>query len=169
MKRDFVIVEPSKRDVSDIVWTLRANRGDPSMFLRSQTDVGRDLKEFIVAKDAKGRIIGCAALHQYNTALGEILSVAVLPEFQGQGIGNALTENRIRQAELHGIEQLWLATVKPSYFGRFGFKPFSRWKLPASVLMHKLEQVFRQPLRRWWPAIFGKFTFMEKHVGTKVA
>ncbi len=58
-----------------------------------------------------------------------------------------------------------LATVKPGYFGRFGFKAFSRWKLPTSVLLYKLGQVFQQPLRRWGPAILGKFIFMEKQCG----
>jgi N-acetylglutamate synthase-like GNAT family acetyltransferase len=169
MKSDFVIVDPSEHDVYDIVLTLRANRNDPSMFLRSPGDISRNLKDFIISKDINGRIIGCAALHQYNPALGEILSVAVLPEFQGQGVGNHLIENRIRQADLNGIQWTWLATVKPVYFGRFGFTPFSRWKLPVSVLIHKLNQVFQQPLRRWSPAIFGKFTFMERHTETRIS
>lgn len=169
MESDVTIVEASEQDVGDIVSILRANRGDPSMFLRSPANVRKNLRDLIVAKDTGEQIIGCAALHKYSPTLGEILSVGVLPDFHGQGIGSRLMENCIQQADANGIEQLWLATVKPGYFRRFGFKRFSRWKLPASVLSYKLRQVFQQPLRRWLPAILGKFTFMEKHGESNVA
>jgi amino-acid N-acetyltransferase len=164
-----IITGASEQDVRAIVAVLTANRDDRSMFLRSDADVRANLKDFFVAKDALGEVIGCAALHAYTPTLAEILSVAVLPKFQGQGIGNQLVESCIKRASANGIKCLWLATVKPAYFARFGFKPISRWKLPAFVLWYKLRQVFQQRLQRWLPAILGTFTFMEKESESDVA
>ena len=63
-------------------------------------------------------------------------------------------------AAADGVQLLWLGTAKPQYFARFGFKPMSRWHLPLSLLIYKLWLVFRQPMERWIPAVFGRHVFM---------
>lgn len=63
-------------------------------------------------------------------------------------------------ADSSGIRDLWLATMKPEYFSRYGFQPVSRWGSPASALLRKLRQTLRQPSGRWLPALFGRHTFM---------
>jgi len=162
MVEEVTIGQATELDVRHIISVLLANRHDPSIFLRSEGDVRQNRRDFIVAKDRLGQVVGCAAVHAYSPTLGEILSVAVVPEFQGQGIGGRLVEECLRRARANGIEHLWLATVKPGYFARFGFKPISRWKLPVSVLLYKLRQVFQQPWERWLPALSGRFQFMEQ-------
>jgi len=107
-------------------------------------------------------VVGCAALHRYSSTMAEILGVALRPAFQGQGIGLLLMQHCECVAKNAGIGRLWLATIKPAYFARFGYKPISRWDLPASVLLRKLGQVFQQPVGRWLPAIFGRHTFMQR-------
>jgi len=156
------IVPASKDDVTAIVSVLAANRNDPGLFQESELEASRNLSDFLVARSASGQILGCAALHRDRPALAEVFGVAVLPEFQGQGIGARLLQECLQNAAASGIEQLWLATIKPEYFSRFGFRPISRWDLPASVLLRKLRQVFQQPAARWPPALFGRHTFMRR-------
>ncbi len=108
MESEIIIVEASGQDVNGIVSILEANRDDPSMFLRLHAAVNKNLKDFFVAKDARGEIVGCAAVHQYSPILAEILSVAVLPEFQGHGLGNRIMDKCMQRAEADGIEHLWL-------------------------------------------------------------
>jgi N-acetylglutamate synthase-like GNAT family acetyltransferase len=146
--------------VDDIVAALRANRGDPSLFQRSPTDIRKSLSDFLVARDSDGRVLGCAALHSSAIDLAEVLSVAVQPYTQGRGIGGLLVEGVLARAGQAGIGRVWLATLKPGYFARFGFRPISRWDLPAAVLLRKLTQVFRQAPRHWGPALVGRQTFM---------
>ncbi len=158
---DTITVHPAAQcDVDDIVAVLRANQADPSLFRRSPANVQMRLSDFLVARDSSDRMVGCAALHQYAAHLAEILSVAVQPAAQGRGIGRLLVEASLARAGQANISRVWLATLKPSYFAHFGFRPISRWELPVSVLLAKLTQVFLQPPRRWSPALVGRQTFM---------
>lgn len=163
MPEDITLGDAVEEDVGGIVALLRANRDE--LFLRSQRDVQRRCADFIVARDARGVVLGCAALHRYSAGLAEVLSVAVQPERQGHGIGSRLLAECTRRAQQRGGERLFLATLKPAYFARFGYTVISQWRLPASVLLAKLGQVFRQPVATWLPTLFGHFTFMERELG----
>jgi len=139
---------------------LHANRDDPSLYLRTPADVRRHLDEFLVARDATGRVLGCAAVHRDSEALAELLSVAVLPDTQGSGIGARLVEACTARARAQGIPRLWLATLKPSYFARFGYRPISPWRLPPAVILGLLRLIVRQPRDRWRNALLGREVFM---------
>lgn len=157
-----MITHAEADDVDTIVEVIAANRDDPAIFLRDAPDVRKHLSDFMVARDGSGRVIGCAAMHEHQPGIAEILSVSVAPDHQRHGIGHSLLERAIEVASSRQLDHLWLATSKPGYFGRFGFEPMSRWRLPAGVLVAKVYQVFEQPVARWLPALFGRFTFMER-------
>ena len=148
-------------DTQAIVSIFLANRGDPGLFQEPEAEVRRNLQDFLVARDAKGRAVACLGLHRDSAELAEIYGVAVLPELQGQGIGAMLMQKCKEQAAACQLTHLWLATVKPEYFRRHSFGPISRWSLPAAVLLRKFRQVFQQPVQRWVPAILGRHTFMK--------
>jgi len=155
-----IIAAAAAADASGIVAVLDANRHDPSLYLRSERDVLGHAGEFVVARDAFGRIVGCAALHRDSAGLAEVLSVAVLPTAQGKGVGGRLVEACERRARAQGIPRLWLATLKPGYFARFGYRPIPLWWLPPAVLLGKLALVVRQPPDRWRNALLGREVFM---------
>lgn len=48
-----------------------------------------DVQEFTVA-ELGGKIVGCGALHVMWEDLGEVRTVAVLPEIKGKGIGTKI-------------------------------------------------------------------------------
>jgi len=139
---------------------LAANRDDRGLFQESAEAIVRTIKDFFVARDATGRIVGCAGMHRDSASLAEVYAVAVLPACQGKGIGKQLMQACMQAAREAGIQDLWLATVKPEYFRRYGFQIISRWELPAATLLRKLRQTFQQPFERWLPALFGRHTFM---------
>ncbi len=158
--REAAIGPATDADVSGIVAVLHANRADPSLYRRAPADVRRHVGEFIVARDAAGRVLGCAALHRDSRELAELLSVAVLPDTQGGGIGARLVEACTTRARAQGIPRIWLATLKPGYFARFGYRPIPRWWLPPAVLLGLLALVVRQPPDRWRNALLGREAFM---------
>jgi N-acetylglutamate synthase-like GNAT family acetyltransferase len=147
-------------DAQSIVSLFVANKDDPGLFQESEAEVKRNLRDFLVARDSNGMVVACAGLHRESDDLAEIYGVAVLPQVQGQGIGAMLMRKSKERAVTGQVACLWLATVKPEYFRRYSFSPISRWTLPTSVLLRKLRQVFRQPVQRWTPALFGRHTFM---------
>lgn len=61
-------------------------------------------------------------------------SVAVRPEWRARGLGRALVERLVHDAEVRGIRALYLLTTTAEhYFPRFGFTPVARDVVPADV------------------------------------
>jgi len=156
-----IIGSATVEDVQAIVSIFVSNRSDPGLFQESEAGVRRNLGDFLVARDANGRVVACSGLHRDSAELAEVYGVAVLPELQGQGIGAMLMQKCKERAFASQLTCLWLATVKPEYFRRYSFCTISRWSLPTSVLLRKFRQVFEQPVQRWVPVLFGRHTFIE--------
>lgn len=155
-------IEPATvNDAQAIVSIFNANKHDRGLFQESQAEVARNLRDFLVARDANGKAVACSGLHQDSLDLAEIYGVAVLPKLQSHGIGAMLIRKCKERAAAGHLSHLWLATVKPAYFRRYSFHPISRWTLPASTLLRKFGQVFHQPVQRWIPALLGRYTFMK--------
>jgi len=151
-------------DAGAISNILASNREDPGLFQESAKAVRCAIDDFVVARSETGEVIGCAGLHRDSFALGEVYAVAVTPKYQGQGIGGQLMRSCELSGRTQGIRHLWLATIKPAYFSRYGFEIISRWELPGSVLLRKLRQTFRQPAGRWLPTLFGRHTLMRQRL-----
>lgn len=161
-------------DAEGIAAALRANRGDRSLFQRSVRDVLRHIADFLVVRDAGARVIGCAALHCHSHRVAEILSVAVLPERQGRGLGALLVRACEERARALGRIELWLGTAKPAYFARLGYSSGSRWRFlllcgGPGILANKLAAVTAQPPARWLPALVGRHTWMARKLAPNAA
>ena len=82
---------------------------------------------------ADGRIVGAAGVEVYGDA-GLLRSVAVDPAWQGKGLGQRLTEERLRWAASRGLDSVYLMTTTAAgFFPRLGFAPVARDEVPAAV------------------------------------
>ena len=82
---------------------------------------------------ADGRIVGAAGVEVYGDA-GLLRSVAVDPAWQGMGLGQRLTEERLRWAASRGLDSVYLMTTTAAgFFPRLGFAPVARDEVPAAV------------------------------------
>jgi amino-acid N-acetyltransferase len=80
-----------------------------------------------------GAIIGAAGLERYEDS-GLLRSVVVVERCRGQGVGEALVRERLRQAQGQGIRRVYaLTTTAASYFPRIGFVPAERAAAPEAV------------------------------------
>jgi len=73
-----------------------------------------------VAK-VEGRLIGFAALEIYSRKLAEIRSLAVVPEFQGNGVGRLLVEECVERARKRDILEVMAITSSEVFFRSCGF------------------------------------------------
>ena len=94
--------------------------------------LGKDLvvlyeavQEFRIAVDENDTPIGCGALHVMWEDLAEVRTLAVAPEWLGQGVGHALLERIETDALALGLRRLFCLTFEVEFFTRNGFSAIS--------------------------------------------
>lgn len=89
--------------------------------------------QYVVAVDASGILAGVAGLELYGSdAL--LRSVAVAPSLRSNGLGQRLTEDRMKWAAEQGIKRAYLLTTDArGYWERYGFEVISRGDAPPGV------------------------------------
>ena len=91
---------------------------------------------YIVAEH-EGAVVGLAGVERHG-AHGLLRSVAVMPEWQGAGVGAALTHDRIDWARQRGLESIYLLTTTAAeFFARHGFEVTARDAAPAEIRASK--------------------------------
>jgi len=107
---------------------------------------GLNWKRFIVAVNESGQVIGCGQIKPHGGDIRELASIAVLPEYRGQGIARAV------------IEMLLLENPRPLYlmciahngpmYEKFGFESIGSSQMPRHFRRIKklfdIADVFRK-------------------------
>ena len=100
---------------------------------RSNYDLCRHIKEYVVAQAPDGDIVGCGSLKIYSRGLGEVAGLAVRADAQGMGVGRVLLESLIAEARAHGLHEVLALTRKPAFFLKVGFTRAEREHFPLKV------------------------------------
>jgi len=79
-----------------------------------------DVQEFWVA-ELSGELVGCGALHVLWEDIGELRTVAVLPQVAKRGVGNAIVEALIAEGKELGLARLFVLTFETGFFAQHGF------------------------------------------------
>ena len=118
-------------DVAAIHALLQFYADKGELLARPLSNLYDHLRDFWVHEDEEtGIITGCAALAFCWEDIAEIRSVAVKKEYNGQGIGSALTERCIQEAFYFKLKTLFALTYRPDFFARFGFEITEKTNLP---------------------------------------
>ena len=80
-----------------------------------------------------GQIAGICSLVVYRADLAEIRSLAVLPAYEGRGIGRAVTEACIAEARGLLIKRVFALTHETTPFRRLGFRVVEKKDLPEKI------------------------------------
>jgi amino-acid N-acetyltransferase len=94
------------------------------------------VKSFFVAVHER-KVIGCCALDIYSKRIAEIRSFAVLPEFEGKGIGTRLLKKCRARARKEGIREVFAITSRPHLFQNAGFNTFQEEKTALFIRLKK--------------------------------
>lgn len=103
------------------------------MLHRSMESTYDSLREFQVAIDDDGKIVGCVAVDIFWADLAEVKSLAVNPDMIGQGIGARLVAGAVEDARHMGVKRLFTLTYEQAFFQRQGFEVIDRNALPEKV------------------------------------
>ena len=105
------------------------------MLPKTRLQLYENLRDYSVVVDAAApaKVLGCGALHIYWENLAEIRAVAIAPGLNGKGIGTVLVERLLDEARDLEIEQVFVFTYEPKFFGRFGFIQVEHSAMPLKV------------------------------------
>ena len=89
---------------------------------------GLDWRRFLVAVDVSGQVIGCGQIKPHGADILELASIAVVPEFQGQGIARAIIEMLLAQSP----RPLYLMCIAHNglMYEKFGFLSIEYKEMP---------------------------------------
>lgn len=103
------------------------------MLPKTYDQLARLFREFVVAVDEEGRVVGCGALRVYTESLAEVASLAVDEALHGGGIGRRLVAALVEAALELELKTVFALTLQEDFFHRLGFHTVPRENFPLKV------------------------------------
>jgi N-acetylglutamate synthase-like GNAT family acetyltransferase len=99
----------------------------------TEQDVAEGWGHYFVVREDDGRVVGVAGLEIHGED-GLLRSVAVDPDYRGQGLAASLVEAVLERAKRVNLRAVYLLTTGArDYFARRGFADCPREKAPAGI------------------------------------
>ncbi len=112
---------------------VRRFAAEALMLPKAPDQLARTFREFLVATNPDGEVIGCGALRIYTEELAEICTLAVDRGWQGAGIGQRLVEGLVEEARRLELRRVFALTLRADFFRRLGFELAERDQFPLKV------------------------------------
>ena len=103
------------------------------MIRRSLGELYESIREFLVATDDDGQVIGCAALHVFWDDLAELKCLAVSERAHGRGIGRRLVDACWEAAQGLEIRTVFTLTYVAEFFEKCGYRQIEKSELPHKI------------------------------------
>lgn len=120
-------------DVPAIHDLIRTFADRKVMIRRSLGELYESIREFLVAVDDDGRVIGCVALHVFWRDLAELKCLAVSEDAHGLGIGRRLLDACWNAARELDIDTVFALTYAAEFFEKCGYHPIDKAELPHKI------------------------------------
>lgn len=117
-------------DVAGVVALVAEWAAEGLLLARSAADVAAALDDYVVAADARGRVLACAAVREYAPSLAEVVSVAVAAAAHGRGLGRRVVHAAEALARRRGHAAVFAHTLQPEFFGALGYDCVDRALYP---------------------------------------
>lgn len=90
--------------------------------------MGLDWKRFVVAVNAQGQVIACGQIKPHGKDIHEMASIAVTPQYRGQGLARAVIEELLRISS----RPLYLMCISHNgpMYEKFGFRIVAYERMP---------------------------------------
>lgn len=103
------------------------------MLPRTEVEMCERIRDFVVAVDRDGELLGCGALQFYTPRMAELRSLAVAPSSTRNGLGLRIAAELLQEARQVGVEVVFAFTYVPLFFEKAGFKLIDRAALPLKA------------------------------------
>jgi len=129
-EHDLVLRKATVADAWEISALVNGYAAEDVMLPRTPEQVLLATDDYLVATDAHGRLLACAALREYSPSCAEIVSVAVAREAPGRGLGSVVVGAAERLARKWGFSCVFAHTLSPRFFEAIGYTVVDRAKYP---------------------------------------
>lgn len=138
-------------DLQGIMTLLKPLEDKQILVKRDPDKLASEIEHFIV-NERDGMIIGCAAVYAFNDHQAELACVAVHPDYQKHGRGDALLSQIETRVRKQGIQELFVLTTQTEHwFVERGFHAVAVSELPenrqAMYNNQRNSKVYAKPLR----------------------
>jgi len=120
-------------DATEVAALVGAYAAEELLLPRTPAHIALAIDDYVVATDARGRVLACAALREYSPSLAELVSVATTREAQRRGLGRLVVAGAERLALQRGYASLFAHTVSPEFFAAIGYQPADRALFPEKA------------------------------------
>jgi amino-acid N-acetyltransferase len=127
-----MVRKASMRDIKAVLALINSYAANGIMLPRTDFEMSENIRDFSVALD-RDVLLGCGALHFYTPAIGEVRSLAVLPNIKQQGIGRTIVEALETEALENNLDAMFAFTYVPQFFAKLGFNEADPGELPLKV------------------------------------
>ena len=134
MNGSFALRPARPEDAQKIADLLHGYATEGVLLDRSAEDILFYLKNFTVAIDPAGELLGCMAVRDFGNDLLEVRSLAIKPELKRIGIGRQWVSaaiDRLRQERVSF--RLFALTLQPGFFERLGFVVVEKELFPEKI------------------------------------
>jgi amino-acid N-acetyltransferase len=148
-----------RADASQILELVNPYAEQGLMLPRTLDQIASRIDSYVVAADASGRVIACAALEEYSPSLAEVSSVAVAPSHHGKGLGTQVVLGVERLARARDIEELFALSLTDNFFLSLAYKPTTISRYPEKIARYDLlsrsgveivpKRCFQKLLGKW--------------------
>ena len=124
-------------DIPDIAALNNIFAPDGLTLIRTEAFVAAHLDGYLIMRDQDENLIGCVALDEYSPSLVELVSLAVAPAAQGQGLGRLLIEAACTLASRRGYPQIFAISLADQLFLNAGFVDSTIEHFPEKIARYK--------------------------------
>ena len=149
-----VVRRATAADARAISALVNGYAAEDVMLPRTREQVLAAVDDYVVATDAHGRLLACAALREYSPSLAELVSLAVAREAHGRGLGRVMVGEVERLAAKRGFASVFAHTLSPCFFEAVGYAQVERSRFPekrarphTSCMHRELTVAARRRLR----------------------
>lgn len=123
----------ARGDAGSILGLVSQYAAQGLMLPRTLEQIAVRIDNYVVAVDAGGDIVACAALEEYSPSLAEVSSVAVAPTHHGRGLGSMVVLGVERLARARDIEELFALSLTDKFFLSLSYKPTTISRYPEKL------------------------------------
>jgi len=151
-----------RADAGPILELVEPYAAQGLMLPRTLQQIAARIDNYVVATDAGGHLVACAALEEYSPSLAEISSVAVATSHHGQGLGTQVVLGVERLARARDIEELFALSLTDRFFLSLSYEPTTISRYPEKLARYDTlsksgveivpKRCFQKALGKSWSA-----------------